>query len=299
MLKIFAVMVAAMAIGWTVRRRKLPRKTLSTAVSCVIMALMLLIGIEMGSSESVLTVFYSIFTDAALLTIGAVGGTVVFAWLVNRYIVKSKIDKNRGGSKSGNLTFSFLIVGVFAFGVVVGYRDWMPLMVDQASMWALYLLMALVGFNIGSDVETLHALRRQHWKVVFVPVATIIGTLVGVMAISPLIGLKFTDCLAVGSGFGYYSLSSVLLSELRGVEIGAIALIVNVMRELITVVCAPLFVRWFSPLSVICSGGATTLDVTMPTIMNTCGTSFIGIAIFQGVVVDLSVPILVTIFATL
>lgn len=288
-----------MAIGWTVRRRKLPRKTLSTAVSCVIMALMLLIGIEMGSSESVLTVFYSIFTDAALLTIGAVGGTVVFAWLVNRYIVKSKIDKNRGGSKSGNLTFSFLIVGVFAFGVVVGYRDWMPLMVDQASMWALYLLMALVGFNIGSDVETLHALRRQHWKVVFVPVATIIGTLVGVMAISPLIGLKFTDCLAVGSGFGYYSLSSVLLSELRGVEIGAIALIVNVMRELITVVCAPLFVRWFSPLSVICSGGATTLDVTMPTIMNTCGTSFIGIAIFQGVVVDLSVPILVTIFATL
>lgn len=299
MLKIFAVMVAAMAIGWTVRRRKLPRKTLSTAVSCVIMALMLLIGIEMGSSESVLTVFYSIFTDAALLTIGAVGGTVVFAWLVNRYIVKSKIDKNRGGSKSGNLTFSFLIVGVFAFGVVIGYRDWMPLMVEQASMWALYLLMALVGFNIGSDVETLHALRRQHWKVVFVPVATIIGTLVGVMAISPLIGLKFTDCLAVGSGFGYYSLSSVLLSELRGVEIGAIALIVNVMRELITVVCAPLFVRWFSPLSVICSGGATTLDVTMPTIMNTCGTSFIGIAIFQGVVVDLSVPILVTIFATL
>lgn len=287
-----------MVIGWILRDKKIPRGVLSNTISGVIMVMMLLIGVEMGGSEGLLNSFGSIITDAVLLTSGALVGTITLAWMANRFILKTKTKPRARTTKGGNHLFSFLIVAVFGAGVALGYCDLIPFLSSKASMWALYTLMALVGFSIGSDVAAIKALKSQPLHVIYLPVATILGTLLGILLLSPLIGLNIFDCMAIGSGFGYYSLSSVLLSEVRGVEIGAIALLVNVLRELTTVILAPVLARRFSPLSVICCGGATTLDITLPVIINTCGTSFTGMAIFQGVVVDLSVPFLVTFFAS-
>ncbi|MEG1955378.1 MAG: lysine exporter LysO family protein [Mucinivorans sp.] len=299
MLKIFAVMVASMVLGWLLRRPQFPHKALGRLILVVIMLMMWLIGVEMGSSEQVLGNLSSIFQDALLLTLGALVGTIVLAWTVNKFIVHSKIEHSTTHLGRSNHRFSLLVVALFALGVGIGYLGWGTFLMHGASTWALYLLMALVGLNIGSDVQALRALRGQPWRVVFVPVATVVGTLLGVGAVCPLLGLGLSDSLAVGSGMGYYSLSSVLLSELRGVEIGSIALMVNVTRELTTVVLAPWIARRFSPVALICCGGATTLDVTLPVVVGTCGSGFVGMALFQGVVVDLSVPFLVTFFASI
>lgn len=299
MLTIFAIMATAVVLGWLLRHRAIPGKALSRVISIVVLLMMMLIGVEMGTSPSVVTALGGIVTDAALLCLGSVCGTIAMAWLVNRYILKSKNDKHGSRVNSSNHTFSLLIVSVFILGVLLGYNSLLPFVGAETSMWALYLLMALVGFSIGSDTASLRAIASQPLRVIFVPLATIIGTYIGVLMISPLISLKLTDCMAVGSGFGYYSLSSVLLSELRTVQIGAIALLVNVLRELFTVVFAPVLVRHFSALSLICCGGATTMDVTLPIIINYCGGSFIGVAIFHGIIVDLCVPFLVTLFASI
>ena len=37
-----------------------------------------------------------------------------------------------------------------------------------------------------------------------------------------------------GSGFGYYSLSSIFITEYKGAELGTIALLSNISREIIT-----------------------------------------------------------------
>lgn len=291
-------MLCGAALGWVVRNKSLPRHQISRGVSVVICILMAMIGIEIGSSESVLAILGTILSDALLLTFGALAGTIILAWAVNRWVVKATVSENDSEQVSNTHTFSYLIVGVFIMGALAGYYRVIPSQAVEYSMWVLYLLMALVGFSIGSDANTLRALGRQPWQVVFVPITTIVGTLIGVVAISPLVGLNIWDQLAVGSGFGYYSLSSVLLSELRNAEIGAIALIVNVMRELVTVIAAPYLVRIFSPVALICSGGATTIDVTLPVIVNNCGGTFVGMAIFHGVVVDMSVPLLVSLFSS-
>ena len=104
------------------------------------------------------------------------------------------------------------------------------------------------------------------------------------------------DWLAVSSGFGYYSLSSILISEARGVELGTVALMYNVLREITVLIFAPLLLRLFGPLAPISVGGATTADTTLPTISRISGTQYIPVAIFHGLVVDLSVPLLVPLF---
>ena len=78
------------------------------------------------------------------------------------------------------------------------------------------------------------------------PLATIIGTLVGSALISLVLsGKSLTDCLAVGSGFGYYSFRLFLSLTYKGAELGTIALVSNILRELIALLAAPLLVRYF------------------------------------------------------
>lgn len=197
---------------------------------------------------------------------------------------------------------SLIIVAFFIAGVLLGRFVDIPaiLTAEAPTLYALYALMFLVGISIGSDKKALQALKQQNLKIVLVPLATIVGTLVGSALISFIIsGRSITDCLAVGSGFGYYSLSTIFITQYKGAELGTIALVSNIMRELIALLAAPLLVRYFGKLAPISVGGATTADTTLPIITKFCGKEFVIISIVHGITVDLSVPFLVTFFCTI
>lgn len=197
---------------------------------------------------------------------------------------------------------SLIIVVFFIAGLLLARWGWIPLSLSEGdvSIWALYALMFLVGISIGSDTQALKAIRGQHWKILWVPVATWAGTLAGTALASLLLPSRsLADCLAVGSGFGYYSLSSIFITEYRGAELGTIALAANIIREIITLLGAPLLVCWFGKLAPICAGGATTMDTTLPVITRFSGKEFVVVSIFHGFIVDFSVPFLVTFFCKL
>ena len=100
--------------------------------------------------------------------------------------------------------------------------------------------------------------------------------------------------MAVAAGFVYYSLSSIFITEYKCPELGTIALLSNIMREIIALLGAPLLVKYFGKLAPISVGGATTMDTTLPIITRCSGKEFVIISIFHGFVVDFSVPFLVT-----
>ncbi|PXZ44241.1 MULTISPECIES: lysine exporter LysO family protein [Sanguibacteroides] len=197
---------------------------------------------------------------------------------------------------------SITIVAFFIAGILIARFIDIPSSVtgDELTVYALYLLMFIVGISIGSDKKALQALRQQDLKLALVPLATILGTLAGSVLISfALQGRSITDCLAVGAGFGYYSLSSIFITQYKGAELGTIALVSNIMRELIALLAAPLLVRYFGKLAPISVGGATTADTTLPIITKFSGKEFVIISIIHGITVDLSVPFLVTFFCTI
>ena len=194
---------------------------------------------------------------------------------------------------------SLIVVGFFALGCLLGWSGWLPDVVieNDITVYVLYLLMIQFGLSIGSDRP----------KLLLVPLATIAGTLV----FSALVGLLLTqwsvfDCLAVGSGFAYYSLSSILITQLKepflgvqlATELGTIALMANIMREIMALLGAPLFVKYFGRLSPICAGGATTMDTTLPIITRYSGKDLVFISIFHGIIVDFTVPFFVSFFCS-
>lgn len=196
---------------------------------------------------------------------------------------------------------SIITVSFFVVGLLLSYFDLNLAFLNEGDFasWVLYLLMFTVGVSIGWDKSILKSIASSNWRILLLPLATIVGTLGGAAIISLFMeDRSLSDALAVGSGFGYYSLSSIFITEYKGAELGTVALTSNVLREIITLLFAPLMVRWFTVFAPITSGGATTIDTTLPVIMKYSGREWVIVAITHGVLVDLSVPFLVTLFCT-
>lgn len=197
---------------------------------------------------------------------------------------------------------SLIIVGFFALGALVGLFELIPFNIADTdiSFYTLCALMFCVGLGIGNDPQTIRNFRSLNPRLVFLPVMTILGTLAGAALASLVLTHRTaTECMAVGAGFGYYSLSSIFITEYKGAELGTIALLSNIIREIFTLLAAPLLVRWFGNLAPISAGGATTMDTTLPIITRCSGQEFVVVSIFHGFVVDFSVPFLVTFFCSI
>lgn len=191
---------------------------------------------------------------------------------------------------------SLIILSFFAAGLLLGvYRVLPASWLDyDYSFYVLAALMFSVGFSLGHQPDTIQQFRRIHSRVLFLPLTTVVGTFLGVLILSFFSERSVFDFLAVGSGFGYYSLSSILITEYKGIELGTIALLANILREIITLLFAPAMVKYFGKLAPIAAGGATTMDTTLPIIIRTSGKEFSVVSIYHGFVMDLSVPFLVT-----
>ena len=197
---------------------------------------------------------------------------------------------------------SLIIVGFFTLGVLCEVFNWIPsaYLSDDLSFYALCGLMFSVGLSIGHDPQTIRNFRALNPRLMWLPVCTILGTLSAAALVSLLFPHRTTpECMAIGSGFGYYSLSSIFITEYKGAELGTVALLSNIAREIMTLLGAPLMVRWFGNLAPISSGGATTMDTTLPIITQYAGQQFVIVSIFHGFVVDFSVPFLVTFFCSI
>lgn len=204
---------------------------------------------------------------------------------------------------------SLIVVGFFVLGCLLGWSGALPdvILENDITIYVLYALMFLVGLSIGSDKKLKQILSSIRPRLLLVPLSTIVGTL----SFSALVSLFITqwsvfDCLAVGSGFAYYSLSSILITEMKtaslgvqmATELGTIALMANIIREIFALLGAPLFVRYFGRLAPICAGGATTMDTTLPIITRYAGKDMVFVSIFHGILVDFTVPFFVSFFCS-
>ena len=324
-------MAAGMVLG-----RFLRIKGLQKPIIAVTWLLLLFLGLETGSDREVIGALPSIGLASAALSVGGVAGSCILAWLLWKYmggkVGEAVPEAGQGARETGaggdlqavsdgdlqavsgldmgtgrrisvwsGMGGSLVILGFFTLGIILGLAG-LPAgqsIVHKLSFWSLCILMAMVGMSVGGNPELVSSIRSMNPRIALLPIATILGTYAGCIIVNLFLGHSIADVLAIGSGFGYYSLSSVLISSSRGPHLGSIALISNIIREVFTLLCAPFLARIAGPLAPISSGGATTADTTLPIISSCCGDKFVLISIFHGFAVDFTVPFLVTLFCSL
>ncbi len=197
---------------------------------------------------------------------------------------------------------SLIIVGFFILGIAAGLSGMVPesIIDGDLTFYALCALLLCVGIGIGSDRNIVTKFKSLDVRMALLPLGTALGTFAGSLVVSFILsGRSPLDCLAVGSGFGYYSLSSIFITEYKGAELGTIALLANIIREMVTLLLSPVLDKVFGPLAPISSGGVTSMDTTLPIIMASSGEQYSAVSIFHGFILDFSIPFLVTFWCTL
>ena len=168
--------------------------------------------------------------------------------------------------------------------------------------WLLYALIIQVGLNIGSNGEMGAMLRSVRLSSLLLPLFTILGTLLFSAIASVLLKTwNVYDCMAVGSGFAYYSLSFKEASA--GIEIatqlGTIALLANIIREMMALFGAPVYASLFGKFAPVSVAGINSMDVCLPVISRYSGKGIVPIAIIHGIILEISVPLLISLFCKL
>lgn len=286
--------------------RRYPQSWVGGLTTYIVWLMLWLLGVEVGRNPQLVNSLDRLGVEALIGAVAAVAGSGVASLVLwkglrrKRVLLSGQEEPVSGGSVWWQMKDSLIIVVFFAAGCLCGYGAYVPAIPDEASFYTLCVLMGCVGFSVGQSAEVRQNIRRLDRRLMWLPLLTVCGTLIGILVVALFISrYSVFDWLAVGSGFGYYSLSSILVTEAKGSELGTLALMINIVREIITLVAAPLLYRWLGPLSPIAAGGCTTGDTTLPVISGVCGKEFVPLSIFHGLTIDFMVPFLVSFFCAI
>lgn len=205
---------------------------------------------------------------------------------------------------------SLVVLAFFAMGIALGVGGCLPAEAVPADLteWLLYVLVVQIGISLGAGGSLWRIVASFNLRSLVLPFATIVGTLV-FTALAGLVlgGWSLAEYMAVGSGMGYYSLSSVMIIDIKSgsigvqaaTQLGVLAVMVNIVREMTSLVCGPWLARVFGCYAPISAAGVTSMDVTLPMIVHSSGQEMFPTALMHGLVLEISVPLLVTLFASM
>lgn len=162
----------------------------------------------------------------------------------------------------------------------------------------LCLLLFFVGIDLGSNKEIFTNLKHVGFKMLIVPTATIIGSLVGGIVCSIIFKMDLFGSLAIASGMSWYTLSAIIITPVSA-ELGTVAFLTNVFREILAFVFIPIIAKRIGYLETIAAGAAISMDTGLPIITKNTSQEVALISFISGVIISLSVTVLVPIFVGL
>lgn len=166
---------------------------------------------------------------------------------------------------------------------------------DLILMSALDVMIFIAGIEIGSNRGILKRICNLHSALLAlaIPLAVACGSICGALFLGHIAGLSAYDSLLVGGGLGWYSFSSVVISAMYSTEIGTVAFLANMMREISGFFLIPLLVRVHKFLALAPSGAAT-MDSGLPVVIKYTNLHVGMYSFINGLVLTLIVPVLIS-----
>jgi uncharacterized membrane protein YbjE (DUF340 family) len=163
---------------------------------------------------------------------------------------------------------------------------------------SLLLLLFFMGLSFGSNREAITKMKRTGLKILIVPFLVASGTIVAGFLGGLIFQLDSVASMAATAGYGWYTLAGPLVGQIFGPEWGMLGFTVNFLRELFTIVTVSLLfkVDKYAPIA---SGGATTMDTTLPVIVRYCGSDALMTAFASGFTLSIIAPFSILAIASL
>lgn len=294
--------ITPLILGYLVKTQRVYiLKKVDESCQLLVLIILALMGLSLAKMDQLGQNIAQILQIAAVLFV-----CISLCNLLALPILDKLTNKNTQGKKAkipfkSALQSSSKLVATVAIGLGFGLTiesysanslDW----VDSASEGVLFILLMLIGINLRNSAMPLkQMLLNIHGMVLALWV--IISSLVGGMIAATCLGIPLNQGLAMASGFGWYSLTGILVSDHLGPILGSAAFLNELLRELVALVMIPILIGRY-PSTAIGYAGATAMDFTLPVIQQSGGNNCVPTAIISGFILSILVPILVVTFAS-
>lgn len=266
-------------------------------------------GASIGSEEGFVESVVAWGGASAVLCLLPTACSVVLVYLLTRHLLGDTKSANadataREGATTGSTRPRFRIDGMalaalvmLAVGIALGVaapKSPLVAVLGHLSEPVLWVLMALVGIGVGMHRGLLASIREHHIKTLVIPLGVVVGSLVGGIVAAPFIGLDVREGMAAASGLGWYSLAGVQLESMVGAQLGGIAFLANLMREIASFFCIPWIARHLNGYACIAAAAATSEDTTLPMMIRYTDERCVVYSLINGVICSALVPVLIT-----
>ncbi len=326
----WSIMLACYFIASRLRHKAEQFGFLNKVLTVFIVALVFLMGLQMGADEEVTSSLGTIGLQAVIMTVLAVGGSILFVGFGRKifglsrqgvpkvmavesgssHVSEEKKEPSEGKeSSSGELLMTLLILAFVAIGMGCGYlavpklfagnMDAFDSLCGDLMVIGLSTLLGIIGFNMGLTGDMAKNLRGVGLSVIVIPCLAVAGSLAGGAVYGLISGLSVKEGIAISAGFGWYTLAPGLITEAGYTVAGAISFMHNVFRETLGIIGIPLFAKYIGYLESAAVPGVAAMDVCLPIVERSTRQETVVYSFLTGFLMCLTVPVLVPLIINL
>ena len=292
------IILLPLVIGYLIPlHRPSALKLIARLLSWIVYVILFFMGISLAFLDNLASNLLAILHYAAVsVVIILLCNIAALMWLEQKMPWQNHHRQEKLPSRLAMALESLQLCGVVFIGFMIGLSGIYFLQhATEASEYPLLFLLFLIGIQLRNNGMTLRQIvlnRRGMIVAVVVMVSSLLGGIINAF----ILDLPLKTGLAMASGFGWYSLSGILLTESYGPVIGSAAFFNDLARELLAIMLIPGLVRRSRSTALgLC--GATSMDFTLPVLQRSGGVEIVPAAIVHGFILSLLVPILMAFFS--
>ena len=309
-------------LGSRVREHKSKFTWTARVQMVALIILVMVMGMRMGSNEEVIANLSTIGISAFFMTVVIMGCSITAIFLARHAMGIDKTGRMKtseaeiltgegetGGTGhaeeegSGGNSTTIAILASVAAGMAMGYlvirrvfegnMDQFDSLAGLAIKIGLCLLLVFIGLDLGLDGTVVDNFKKVGLRILVFPAVVIAGTLAGAAACSLFMDFSLKECLAIGAGFGWYTLAPGIIMENGYVTASAVSFLHNVMRELFSIIFVPLVAKKIGYIETTGMPGAAAMDVCLPIVEKSTRSDIAVYSFVSGVILSAAVPVLV------
>lgn len=315
------VTVVGYIIGGRIRDKNYNLGWTSVVQTIALTCLVLLMGMRMGSNEEITSNLSTIGVTAFVMTIVVMVFSIVGISATRKLMgidklgrfktdaVMSEAAENKAdshddnSSKSGINTMTIIIVAAVAAGMLLGYfvirnafagnMDVFNTIASLGIKVGLCILLVFVGMDLGLEGTVIQNFKKVGLRIFAFPVVVAVATLLGAGISGVAMGLSLKESLAIGAGFGWYSLAPGIIMDAGYLTASAVSFLHNVMRELLAILFIPFVAARIGYIETTCMPGSAAMDVCLPIVEKATRGDIAVYSFVSGVILSALVPVLV------
>ena len=295
-----------LAIGCAINWRGLPKKILNISdktVTASLVILMAIIGLNIGTSEEVMSNLGRIGFNCIVLCLGSIFFAVLLFVILEHTImpleeIRLKLLNEKGldiempEGRKGPDPLLFILPVAIALGIIAGkflFPDISADALDTILNLSLILLYLGAGIALASSKTAFEYLRRLGFRILLMPIAIFTGGILSGLVFGKILGVNLLWSVTASGSMGYYSLPGAYMTEVYGVEAGVYGFLVNVLRDVCTIALMPILVK-ISKGAPIASGAGGCMDTMFMPVSRAVGPELSLVALLVGVLATIIVP---------